>query len=140
MSISRRDWMRAGAVAPLLGAGRSWAGANDRIRVAIIGMSRRSRDHIREMSRLPGIELACFCDADESQMAQKAADFAKSSGRSPALQTDMRRIFEDRSIDAVTIAPCNHWHALAGIWGLQAGKHVYVEKRSRTTCSPEASS
>jgi predicted dehydrogenase len=131
MSMRRRDFISSAAIAggaQLIGTSRAWANANDRIRVAIIGLGGRSRDHIKQMSRIPGVELAAFCDADESQMAQKAADFASVIGKKPVLQQDFRRMLEDKSIDVVTIATCNHWHALAAIWAAQAGKHVYVEK------------
>jgi predicted dehydrogenase len=131
MPIKRRDFLTAAAItgsAQLIGTSRAWANANDRIRVAILGMGGRSRDHIKQMARIPGVELATFCDADENQMAQKATDFASSIGKKPVLQQDLRRVLEDKNIDAVTIATCNHWHALAAIWAAQAGKHVYVEK------------
>src|SRR5690348_14151064 len=105
MSIGRREFISAAAItggAQLIGTSRAWANANDRIRVAIIGMGGRSRDHIKQMSRIPGIELATFCDVDENQMAQKAADFASVIGKKPTLQQDLRRVLDDKSIDVVT--------------------------------------
>ena len=117
--MRRRDFISSAAIAgsaQLIGTSRAWANANDRIRVAIIGMGGRSRDHIKQMSRIPGVELAAFCDVDETQMAKRSADFASVTGKKPVLQQDLRRVLEDKSIDAVTIATCNHWHALAAIW------------------------
>src|SRR6185436_2317435 len=131
MPIGRRDFITTAAMAgsaQLLGTSRAWAGANDRIRVAVIGTGGRGRDHMRDCAKISGVEVAAFCDPDETRMAQRAAEFEKLTGAKPALQQDLRRVLEDKNIDAVTIASCNHWHALAAIWACQAGKHVYVEK------------
>lgn len=127
--IVRRDFLkRAGAAAPLLSISSSWAAASDRIRVAVIGMGGRGRDHMNALARIDGVEVAAFCDPDEERMSESAAQFESLTGRRPRLEPDLRRVLEDRSIDAITIAAPNHWHALATIWGCQAGKHVYVEK------------
>ena len=132
MPIGRRDFITTAAMASsaqLLGTSRAWAGANDRIRVAIIGTGGRGRDHMRDCAKISGVEVAAFCDPDETRMAQRAGEFEKLTGaKKPALEQDLRRVLEDKNIDAVTIATCNHWHALAAIWACQAGKHVYVEK------------
>jgi predicted dehydrogenase len=128
--IQRRTFLKsAGAVAtPLLFASDGWSGANDRIRTAIIGMGGRGRDHMNALSQIDGVEVAAFCDPDENRMSELAAQFESRTGKRPRLETDLRRILEDRSIDAITIAAPNHWHALAAIWGCQAEKHAYVEK------------
>jgi predicted dehydrogenase len=131
MSIGRRDFITSAALAggaQLLGPSRARAAANDRIRVAVIGMGGRGRDHMRDCAKIAGVEVAAFCDPDQTRMAQRAAEFEKLTGKKPALHQDLRHVLEDRNIDAVTIATCNHWHALAAIWACQAGKHVYVEK------------
>ncbi len=80
------------------------------------------------LSRIPGVEVATFCDVDEERLNKRAAEFESRTGRRPRLEPDLRRVLDDRGIDAVTIATCNHWHVPAGIWACQAGKHVYVEK------------
>jgi predicted dehydrogenase len=104
-------------------------GANDRVRVAVIGMGGRSRDHMKALLRVPGVEVAALCDPDQEQMAGKAAMFEKMGGTSkPALVADVRKVLDDKNIDVITIATPNHWHALGTVWGCQAGKHVYVEK------------
>ena len=115
-------------VAPLLSASKGWAGANDRLRVAVIGLGGRGRDHMLTLARIADVEVAAFCDPDEERMGERAREFTAQTGRTPKLETDLRRILDDRSIDAITIAAPNHWHALATIWGCRAGKHVYVEK------------
>jgi predicted dehydrogenase len=96
--------------------------------VAVIGMGGRGRDHMRDCAKISGVEVATICDPDQTQMAQRASEFESLASKRPALEQDLRRVLEDRNIDAVTIATCNHWHALAAIWACQAGKHVYVEK------------
>jgi predicted dehydrogenase len=101
---------------------------NDRIRAAIIGMGGRGRDHMRMLAKLDNVEVAAFCDPDETRLAEKSAEFEKLTGHRPRVEQDLRRIMDDHNIDVVTVATCNHWHALASIWAMQAGKHVYVEK------------
>jgi predicted dehydrogenase len=104
------------------------ASPNDKIRAAIIGMGGRGRDHMRLLAKVANVEVVAFCDPDETRLAEKSAEFEKLTGHRPRVEQDLRRIMDDHSIDVVTIATCNHWHALAAIWAMQAGKHVYVEK------------
>jgi predicted dehydrogenase len=124
--ITRRNLVAATA-ASLIGT-RGWAGANDRIRVAIIGLGGRGGDHLKLAAQVPGVEVATFCDPDQTQLEKRGAQFQQITGKKPAFEQDLRRVLDDKNIDAVTIATCNHWHALATIWACQAGKHVYVEK------------
>ncbi len=128
--IQRRTFLKSAGVAatPLLFTSDGWAGANDRIRTAVIGMGGRGLDHMNALARIDGVDVATFCDPDESHLSEAAAQFEARGGKRPKLETDLRRVLEDKSIDAITIAAPNHWHALATIWGCQAGKHVYVEK------------
>jgi predicted dehydrogenase len=102
--------------------------ANERIRIAILGLGGRGGDHLKLAAQVPGVEVATFCDPDLTQLQKRGEQFEKLTGKKPAFEQDLRRVFDDKSIDAVTIATCNHWHALAAIWACQAGKHVYVEK------------
>lgn len=130
MQIGRRDFITRtafGAGAQLL-AGSASASVSDTIRVAIIGLGGRGRDHMRDCAKISGVKVVAFCDPDETRMAQRASEFESLTGQKPALHQDLRRVLDDKDIDAVTIATCNHWHALAAIWACQAGKHVYVEK------------
>ena len=120
--IARREFLKMPAAAA------AWAGANDRIRLALIGAGGRGRDHVKLATGIEGVEIAAVCDPDETRMAAVAKEIEARTGRKPALHGDFRHALEDRNIDAVTIATCNHWHALAAIWSCQAGKHVYVEK------------
>jgi len=115
----------AAAASPNPGAPRS---ANDAIRVAVVGLRGRGGDHVHQLLEEPGVELAALCDVDESLLARRLAEVEAAGHRKPRPFTDFRRLIEDRSIDAVTIATPNHHHALQTIWACQAGKDVYVEK------------
>jgi len=74
------------------------------------------------------VELAAFCDVDENVLDQRLAEAEKMGIKRPARFTDLRKLLEDKSIDAISIATPNHWHSLQAIWACQAGKDVYVEK------------
>jgi len=112
----------------LIGNSKAWAGANDRIRAAVIGMGGRGRDLMLHASGIEGVEVATICDPHERRMAKCADELQTKTEKRPKLEPDLRRIMEDKDIDAVTITSCNHWHALAAIWACQANKHAYVEK------------
>src|SRR5262244_2247562 len=100
--------------------------------MAVIGIGgpplSRGMDHIKAWLAMGDVDLVYVCDADTANF-EKALKAAQTANKiAPKPEQDMRRIFEDKSIDAVSIATCNHWHALAAIWAMQAGKDVYVEK------------
>jgi predicted dehydrogenase len=102
--------------------------ANNRIRVAIIGCRIRGKQHAEELAHVSDCEIAYVCDPDRNLAHELSAVVAKRQGTSPKTVPDMRRVFDDRAVDAVFVATPNHWHALAAIWAMQAGKDVYVEK------------
>lgn len=99
------------------------AGANERIAVAVIGCGRQGGRHTQWVTSLPGATLAAICDPDEGHLSETA----KQTKCSTTVK-DMRKIFDDRSIDAVIIATPDHWHAPAALLAMEAGKHVYLEK------------
>ncbi len=76
----------------------------------------------------PGVEVAYVSDADMARAERAAAAVQKARGRNPRAVQDYHRILEDKNVDAVVVATCNHWHAPATIEAVSAGKHVYVEK------------
>ena len=133
-SESRRDFIKTAATGSLAVLGLPTIipahafGANDRVRVAVLGVNGRGKDHIAGFSQLPNVEVVTLCDADNVVSAQRAAEFEKKYGRKVQTQQDLRKVFDDKNIDAVSVAMPNHWHALATIWACQAGKDVYVEK------------
>ena len=103
-------------------------GANDRVRVAVIGINGRGKDHISGFSKLENVEVAALCDVDNVVLQERAADFEKKNNKKVKTFQDLRKVYEYKDIDDVSIATPNHWHALAAIWACQAGKDVYVEK------------
>ncbi len=106
-------------------------GANDRLRVAVFGINGRGKSHIEEimgLSEKANVELVYLCDPDMNILQERANEFEKKYGKKVAIEQDFRKILEDKTIDAVTLATPNHWHALMVILACQAGKDVYVEK------------
>ena len=122
--MQRRSFLVSGAFA----ASQSWAGANDRVRIAVIGVGGRGTAHVKEILPLANAEVAALVDPDGRRTEQTASIVRQRTNKSPKLESDMRRVFDDKDIDAVTIATTNHWHALTAIWAMQAGKDAYVEK------------
>ncbi len=136
--IDRRDFLKttakSGAALAALG-GITYLthpervfGANDRVRVAICGVRGRGWDHVQEYAKIPQAEIAAFCDVDETVLNKRLSDAQQKGLPKPAIFVDVRKLLEDKSIDAISIATPNHWHSLMAIWGCQAGKDVYVEK------------
>ncbi len=131
---NRRDFVKssAGAITAAGALGfniKNYTGSpNDVIRVAIVGVRGQGNAHIKEYSRMPNVEIAAICDVDDSVIKQRCGEIEKSTGRKPKEFVDFRKVLEDKSIDAISIATPNHWHSLMGIWACQAGKDVYVEK------------
>lgn len=112
---------------------RNIMGANDRIHLAVIGCRGQGFGHLRRwagMAKGKNVLVKTVCDVDENLWAERVKAVQEIQNRQPGTQFDMRKVFEDQEIDAVSIAAPNHWHALATIWAVQAGKHVYVEKPS----------
>lgn len=103
-------------------------GPNDRIRVAVIGVHGRGRDHVAGFTRMPDVDVTTLCDIDPGVLAPAAKIITDAGKPAPKIVQDLRRVMDDPEIDAVSIATCNHWHSLAAIWAMQAGKDVYVEK------------
>ena len=132
--MKRRTFVKysaTGAIAtssPLLW-GNSWKGAGDQINVAVIGIRGMGQSHIRAYQALENVRVTALCDIDENLFPGIVKEHFTDKGlKEPKLYRDMRKLFEDKDIDAVSIVTPNHWHALAAIWAIQAGKHVSVEK------------
>jgi predicted dehydrogenase len=152
-SISRREFAsRVGAVAAGIAVGgeflgaraveaaaprvsRRIIGANDRVVTASIGIRGQGNALKRGFAKLKNVEIKTLCDIDANLAPERINDARLSDVETfkPGFVQDLRRVLDDKDIDAVVIATPNHWHALATMWALQAGKHVYVEKPSSHT-------
>ena len=124
-SMTRRSFYVGAAAA--LSASRVF-GANDRIRVGIVGLGGRGSDHQNSYMRIPEAQITGLCDVNQPARERAQARITKAGGAKALEFGDMREMFASSSIDAVSIATPNHWHALASIWACEAGKDVYVEK------------
>ena len=124
--MDRRHFVMSSAAAATLAS--SAMGANERVRVAVVGVRGQGRSHLGAYGRIPNVEIAAICDIDESILNSRIAEVEKASGKKPEPYTDIRKLLENKDIDAISIATPNHSHTLQAIWSLQAGKHVYCEK------------
>src|SRR5690606_416070 len=116
-------------MAPTILTGNGWKGANDRVNVAVIGINGFGSTHINRFHSMNNVEVKAICDVDTNLFKGKVKSlFTDKNLREPKLYQDLRKLYEDKDIDAVSIVIPNHWHALAAIWAMQAGKHVTVEK------------
>ena len=123
-NTTRRFFVGAAAA---LSATQVW-GANDRINVAIVGLGGRGSAHLGIYSRLAEAKVVGLCDVNQAAREKSQATLLKNTGDKAKEYEDMREVFADKSVDAVSIATPNHWHALAAIWAMKAGKDVYGEK------------
>jgi len=103
------------------------AGANDDVRVALVGLGHRGPQLVDWFRKVPGVRITALCDCDSRCFAKPLQKLAGAKER-PRTESDFRRVLDRKDIDAVAIATPNHWHALMAVWACQAGKDVYVEK------------
>ena len=135
-SLNRRTFLKDSAasfaavasVAPAIRVGPAKASPNDTVQVAVVGVRNRGKSHYQNYSRMANVNVAALCDIDERLFPAAVAEVEKLSGKKPKTVVDFRQLLEDKSIDAVSLATPDHWHALQTIWACQAGKDVYVEK------------
>ena len=130
---SRRSFLAtaaAGSVAPMSAASASRVlGANDRIRLGLIGCGGMGRGDLADMLRAGKTQAVALCDIDESQIARTESSIVSANGQASELKTgDFRRVLERSDVDAVIVATPDHWHALPTVEACKAGKDVYVEK------------
>ncbi len=131
--LSRRSFSKRTAVftfglaaVPLAPRVRAASSPGNKLIVGVLGMGRGSA-HIQALQQIENVEIAYIADVDDNRLGAGAKHFEKAD-RKPKTVKDFRRILDDKSVDAVTIATPNHWHAPAAILACSAGKHVYVEK------------
>ncbi len=131
MGLTRRQFLGSSAsaviVAGTMARGKVF-GANERVRVGIVGINGRGGSHIEGFIKAEGSEVAGLCDCDQKVLDSRVQSVERITKKAPKAYADMRAMFDDKDIDAVSFATPNHWHALGTVWGCQAGKDVYVEK------------
>ncbi len=103
-------------------------GSNDTIRVGVCGINGRGQSHMDGFMGQKNVEVSYLIDPDSRLFAGRAKRVAEKTGKSPQCVQDIRQALDEGNLDAVSIATCNHWHSLMGIWACQAGADVYVEK------------
>ncbi|MDB6130940.1 MAG: iolG 16 [Verrucomicrobiales bacterium] len=133
--INRRHFIKGTAIAgaAISLSPRSWGqtqGSNDALRVAVVGFNGRGKDHIsgyKALQKSENVRIVALCDVDSTVLSKGAADFEQ-NGQKVETYKDIRKLLENKDVDIISIATPNHWHALAAIWSVQAGKDVYLEK------------
>ena len=135
MSESRRDFIKKSALAA---AGimvsvnaKSYSniiGANDRLNYGIIGLHGRAYAHLEGVRMSPNSMVTQICDVDKRELEKFSKAVKENFSSEPKTVIDFRKMLESKDVDVITIATPEHWHAPMAIMGLQAGKHVYVEK------------
>jgi predicted dehydrogenase len=130
--VDRRDFLKSsaatlGGLTALTAAGAADK-PNDKFVIAIMGVHGRGKGLLSNFVAQPDVEVAYICDVD-SQFVPPAAKIAEQKQkRTPKVEKDIRKVLEDKDVNAIVIAAPDHWHAPATVWACQAGKHVYVEK------------
>jgi predicted dehydrogenase len=123
MNPTRRTFLKHSVLALGAASASNVLGANERVRVGMVGLGGRGMSSAKWFSEIPGVEVVFLCDVEQKSLDRAAKDFPEAKAA-----RDMREVFDDAEVDAVVVSTCNHWHALAGIWACQAGKDVYMEK------------
>ena len=103
-------------------------GANDRVNVGVAGIRGRGRSHAKAFAAIEGVQVSYLIDPDSSLFDSRKKTVQEIASNEPKTVQDVRVALDDKGLDAIVIATCNHWHSLMTIWGCQAGKDVYVEK------------
>ncbi len=139
--MSRRGFLKRSLIASTAWAGAGlgqapWlcaAGANDEIRIGVVGIGSRvksggmGRGEIQHFRNISGVRVVALCDVDSANLGPEVEKFQKRKEK-VAAYADVRKLLENKDIDAVVVTTPNHWHALVTIWACQAGKDVYVQK------------
>src|SRR4051794_33636193 len=118
--MDRRHFLMSSAALAGTALGPARASANDTVRIACVGLRGRGGSHLDGFSKLPKVEIAALVDVDESVLAKRVKQLTADGNKKPATYTDVRKLLEDKSIDAISIATPNHHHTLQTIWACQA--------------------
>lgn len=130
MSVTRRKFLLGSAAAigvPMVASSRV-LGANDEIRMAMVGCGVRGNAHMNAFGSQKGVRYVAVCDPDRSRAAGMAKQFKAKFGYKPDEVSDVRKLMERKDFDAVSVSTMQYWHALPTIWACQTGRDVYVEK------------
>lgn len=133
---SRRTFLKTSTAAAVSAAAapivaENVRGANERIRIGLVGLGGRMHSHVAALAELAepmNIEIAAICDCDQQKLAEAEKHYPQLAGKKLLRYSEQRKLFEDKSIHAVSFSTQDHWHALQTIWACQAGKDVYIEK------------
>src|SRR5688572_3580557 len=106
---------------------RVW-GANDKVSLGIVGLGGRGSGHLNTYTSLSEAQVVAICDVNQAARERAQATLSRKSLEKAREFEDMRQMFADPKVEAVSIATPNHWHALSAIWAMKAGKDVYGEK------------
>jgi predicted dehydrogenase len=128
MTSSRRSFLHVTSAALVSTSASKLVAASDKVNVAIVGLGGRGQAHMNTYAKIPGARIAALCDVNQAALERGQALVEKLTGEKPKGYADMRQVFDDKEIQAVSMPLPNHWHALSTIWACQAGKDVYVEK------------
>jgi len=132
MTITRREFVASAAAFAVASTAKSYSqilGSNDRINFAVIGLHGRAYAHLSSLkANQSAARITHVCDVDTNTLAKFATATQQMIGTAPATAQDFRRVLDQKDVDAITIATPDHWHTPMAIYGLKAGKHVYVEK------------
>jgi predicted dehydrogenase len=128
MTTPTRRTFLGTSLAGLAATSSSYASANDKLVVGVMGTGGRGTALAQMFARQPNVEVAYVCDVDEARAGKARDAVAKGAKSPPKVVGDFRRILDDKAVDVFVCAACNHWHAPSTILACAAGKHVYVEK------------
>src|SRR5262245_11288436 len=136
--MKRRDFLKdSAAVGAASALGFNFrtcaASPNGVVRVAVVGVNGQGKAHINAYSKMADVEIAAVCDVDDSVLKQRCGEIEKNTGKRPKEYVDIRKLLEDKTIDAISIATPNHWHSLMGVWTCMAGKDGYEERPCSTS-------
>ena len=131
--MNRRKFVKqslamAGASFVVSHAGHRVLGANETIHMGIAGCGGRGGNHLGAYLGAKDVDVTWLIDPDTKQWGRYAGKVEKKQGKKPNLTQDIRKALDDKDLDGISCATCNHWHTLMTIWTVQAGKDMYVEK------------
>ena len=126
--VDRRHFLMTSMAMPIALKASQLQSPNNTVRVAVVGFNGRGKAHISAYLKMPNVEIAALCDVDPAVVESGCKMIEAAGKKRPPAFSDVRRVLDDKSIDAVSLATPNFHHTLQTIWAVQAGKDVLVEK------------